>query len=64
MWITHAAQSLAVAQPALSTHIAALESELGVRLFERHSKGVELSEAGHRLYSRAVELISGFDNLK
>jgi len=62
--ITQAAQSLGVAQPALSTHIATLESELGVRLFERHAKGVELSEAGERLYARALELISGFDNLK
>lgn len=62
--ITHAAQSLRVAQPALSAHIASLESELGERLFERHAKGVELSSAGERLYARAVELISGFDNLK
>ncbi|WP_321800565.1 LysR family transcriptional regulator [Caballeronia sp. J97] len=62
--ITHAAITLGVAQPALSTHIAALENELGVRLLERHAKGVELSEAGERLYARAVELISGFDNLK
>jgi LysR family nitrogen assimilation transcriptional regulator len=62
--ITHAAQSLRIAQPALSTHIAALENELGVRLLERHAKGVALSEAGERLYDRALELISGFDNLK
>lgn len=62
--VTQAAQSLGVAQPALSTHIATLESELGVRLFERHSKGMQLSEAGHRLYVRAVDLISGFDGLK
>lgn len=37
---------------------------MGVRLFDRHAKGVQLSEAGRRLYARAVELIAAFDNLK
>lgn len=62
--VTQAAQALAIAQPALSGHIAALESELGVKLFERHSKGVELSEAGERLYRRALDLLASFDGLK
>jgi LysR family nitrogen assimilation transcriptional regulator len=62
--LTQAAQTLNIAQPALSTHIAALESELGVRLFERHAKGMQLSEAGERLCRRAMELLSGFDALR
>jgi LysR family nitrogen assimilation transcriptional regulator len=62
--LTSAAQRLNIAQPALSTHMATLESELGVRLFERHAKGMQLSEAGQRLYRRAVELLAEFDGLK
>ncbi|MEZ5729622.1 MAG: LysR family transcriptional regulator [Burkholderiaceae bacterium] len=44
-----AARSLHVAQPALSGHVAALEQELGVRLFERTNKGVVPTSAGLRL---------------
>jgi len=61
---SRAAEQLAVAQPALSQNIAALEAELGVKLFKRHAKGVDLSPAGHRLYQRATELLGGFDALK
>lgn len=37
---------LHVAQPALGQQISALEDELGCRLFERSSRGMQLTEAG------------------
>jgi LysR family nitrogen assimilation transcriptional regulator len=61
---SRAAEQLHIAQPALSQNIAALEDELGVKLFERHARGIDLSPAGHRLFDRAAELLIQFDGLK
>lgn len=44
--LLRASTFLHVAQPALSQQIAALESDLGTRLFDRSSRGVTLTEAG------------------
>lgn len=42
----HAAKSLGVSQSSVSARVKALEDELGIRLFERHARGVTLTEAG------------------
>lgn len=48
---TKAAEACAVSQSALSRSIAKLEEELGIRLFARRSRHVELTQAGeHFLY--------------
>jgi DNA-binding transcriptional LysR family regulator len=44
--IREAAEELHVAQSALSRQIQKLEQELGVPLFQRHARGVELTSAG------------------
>lgn len=56
--INEAARRLNMSQPPLSYQLRLLEEELGVRLFERSSQGVTLTEAGTLLYSRAGELLS------
>lgn len=51
---TRAAETLFVTQSAVSKQIAALESALAVRLFERRTRALELTPAGLRLL-RATE---------
>ncbi len=55
--ITRAAERLHVSQPALSTQLAALEDELGHKLFERGARGIELTEKGIALKRRADDLV-------
>ncbi len=56
--ISHAAQRLGMAQPALSRQMKHLEENLHVKLFERGSRRIRLTEAGQVLYNR-VETILG-----
>jgi DNA-binding transcriptional LysR family regulator len=58
---TAAAERLWVAQPGLSTQIRRLETELGVRLFERHTRGVDLTEAGALFLERARAALAATD---
>ena len=59
--ITRAAQALFVAQPALSLAIRRLESQLGVTLFERLPRGVELTAEGAELLELARRALRDVD---
>ena len=58
---TQAAEALAVAQPALSQQIAALERELGVRLFDRTNRRVSVTDAGRAFVARAERVLAELD---
>ena len=60
---TKAAVTLRVAQPAIGMQIRKLEERLGVKLLIRHSRGVEMTEAGAVLATRALSLLQTFDDL-
>jgi LysR family nitrogen assimilation transcriptional regulator len=50
--LSYASDRLRLAQPALSRHISLLEQEIGVPLFTRHGRGMQLTEAGAALLAR------------
>ncbi len=54
---SEAAQQLDISQPALSKQIIALETELGVKLFDRGSTPLSLTPAGEFFVQKAEELI-------
>ena len=54
--LTASARKLHVSQPALSRELKAFEQRLGVMLFERHAKGMRLTQAGEVLNRYAVRL--------
>ncbi|MDU5048622.1 MAG: LysR family transcriptional regulator [Klebsiella variicola] len=47
--ISRAAQRLFISQPPLTRHIRHLEAQLGVTLFQHHSKGLILTDAGREV---------------
>ena len=48
----HAANALGVAQSSVSTRVKTLEEDLGILLFERHARGVRLTEAGRHFVEK------------
>ena len=55
---TKASTILNLSQSAISRQIQALESDLKVKLFERHARGLTLTENGEYVYKTAHEVIS------
>ena len=62
--VTLAAQALNVAQTALGQQIRNLEDELGVRLLERHSRGVSPTPAGVEMSRRADGILRALDEAR
>lgn len=59
---THAADSLNVAQPALSQQIAKLEHTLGTQLLIRSSRGATPTENGRIIYRHGCLILQQLDN--
>jgi LysR family nitrogen assimilation transcriptional regulator len=62
--ISEAANRLNLAQPALSLAISNLEEELGAKLFIRHRRGVQLTQAGEVLLGHARTILSQMESAR
>src|SRR5436305_8707213 len=58
---TRAAERLFIAQQALSSQIQQLEGRLGVKLFERTTRRVAMTEAGRQFQPPAVAALQALD---
>ena len=61
--VTQAAERLCRTQSAISVQIRKLEESLGVALFVRQARGVELSDEGRRLYPLAMAVLTEVDKI-
>ena len=61
--ISRAAQELGLGQPTVTTHIKKLEEELGMVLFDRVKRPIQLTLSGQRLADIALPLVEGIDSL-
>lgn len=59
--LTHVARMMNITQPALSKWLSQLEDEIGITLFERHSKGLRPSEGGKLLLQHAQRLLNDME---
>ncbi|MDW7709508.1 MAG: selenium metabolism-associated LysR family transcriptional regulator [Deferrisomatales bacterium] len=61
---TRAAEALYLTQPTVSGQVKELEQELGVTLFDRLPRSVELTDAGSRLLAEARVILEARDRLR
>ena len=62
--ITRAAEVLHITQPTLSRQIAELEEELGVQLFDRSGRCIQLTDEGILFRRRAMEILELVDRTR
>lgn len=60
---TKAAQNLYITQPTISKMIKNIEEELGVVLFERLGKSVELTDAGQAIFRQTQNIVTSVESL-
>jgi DNA-binding transcriptional LysR family regulator len=56
--LSRAAEALALSNAAASRHLSALEQRLGVRLVERNTRRLYLTDTGHEFFSRAKTILA------
>jgi DNA-binding transcriptional LysR family regulator len=59
---TKAAAQVGIALPTMSQTIRSLEERLGVRLFNRTTRSVAVTEAGDRLLAEVQPILDGIDH--
>jgi DNA-binding transcriptional LysR family regulator len=56
--VTRAAQNLSISQSSVTEALKELETDLGVELFERHSRGLTITHNGHQFLRHATKILS------
>jgi DNA-binding transcriptional LysR family regulator len=62
--LSKAADRLHIAQPALSRQIRLLEEELGVRLFDRHGRGMVMTAEGQDVLRHALRVMAELEEIR
>jgi LysR family nitrogen assimilation transcriptional regulator len=62
--LSKAADRLHIAQPALSRQIRQLEKELGAYLFERHGRGMQITEVGRDVLAHATRIMEEMESIR
>jgi LysR family nitrogen assimilation transcriptional regulator len=62
--LSRAAERLHIAQPALSRQVTLLERELGVQIFDRHGRGMALTESGQEVLRHAYRVFGELDEIR
>ncbi|QEL22217.1 LysR family transcriptional regulator [Bosea sp. F3-2] len=62
--LSKAADRLHIAQPALSRQIRLLEDELGARLFDRHGRGMTVTEQGQDVLRHALRIMAELEEIR
>ena len=60
---TKAAEQIHISQPSISKMIKEIEAQMGIELFYRDTKHVELTDAGIAFLEHAQQIVALFDNL-
>jgi DNA-binding transcriptional LysR family regulator len=56
--VSRAAQNLSISQSSVTEAIKELESDLGVALFERHPRGLNITHKGHQFLRHATKILA------
>ena len=62
--LTRAAEASHITVPAASRRLALLEHQFRAQLFERHSRGLQLTPAGDHLLKHAREVIASVNHMR
>jgi LysR family transcriptional regulator, nitrogen assimilation regulatory protein len=62
--LSRASDRLNIVQPALSRQIRLLEQELGVFLFERHGRGMVITQAGREVLDHATRIMTELEGIR
>jgi DNA-binding transcriptional LysR family regulator len=63
-YFTSAAAEFCISQSSLSKHIKSLEDELQVKLLDRSTRSVKLTEAGSDFFTYATQIVETYNEMQ